>query len=89
MMMILTLLSRRVFILVNNLQAHHKPTLQDDPAYAQLENIQDHPLGMKILQTIALQLRGNESLSAVSKLLNDLRSDLEVTIYIIILGKIN
>jgi hypothetical protein len=34
-------------------------------------------LGAKILQTIALQLRGNESLSAVSKLLNDLRTDLE------------
>lgn len=30
------------------------------------------------MQTIALQLRGNESLSAVSKLLNDLRTDLEV-----------
>ncbi|CAD8107159.1 unnamed protein product [Paramecium sonneborni] len=58
-------------------KSHKKLALSDDPAYGKLEEIQDHPLGSKILQTIALQLRGNESLSAVSKLLNDLKGDLE------------
>jgi hypothetical protein len=30
-------------------KSHKKLSIQDDPSYAKLEEIQDHPLGSKIL----------------------------------------
>lgn len=55
-------------------------TFHNDPAFDQLQEIYEHPLGAKILQTVALQLESGDSLASISKLLNDLKGDLEVQI---------
>ncbi|CAD8082218.1 unnamed protein product [Paramecium primaurelia] len=44
--------------------------------FAQLEALEDHPLGKKILDTIALQMKNKSPLSDIAKMLQDLRENL-------------
>ncbi|CAD8111892.1 unnamed protein product [Paramecium primaurelia] len=44
--------------------------------FAQLENLEDNPLGKKILDTIAIQMRNQSPLSDIAKMLQDLRENL-------------
>ncbi|CAD8112275.1 unnamed protein product [Paramecium sonneborni] len=44
--------------------------------FAQLENLEDNPLGKQILDTIAIQMRNQSPLSDIAKMLQDLRENL-------------
>jgi len=52
--------------------------LHNDPSFDELEEISEHPLGAKILQTVALQVKSGEGIDSINNLLINLKSDLEV-----------
>ena len=51
--------------------------LHNDPDFDELELIAEHPLGAKILQTVALQLKSGDGFQSITALLTNLKSDLE------------
>ena len=44
--------------------------------FAELEEIEEHELGRKLLDTIALQMKNSAPLSDIAKMLQDLRENL-------------
>jgi hypothetical protein len=63
------------------LTSNQDDSFHNDPAFDKLQEISEHPLGAKILQTIGLQIESGDSLASISKLLNDLKGDLEVPLF--------
>lgn len=57
----------------------NEDVLHNDPGFDELEEISEHPLGAKILQTVALQVKSGEGIDSINSLLINLKSDLEVS----------
>ncbi|CAD8143395.1 unnamed protein product [Paramecium octaurelia] len=51
--------------------------LHNDPSFDDLEEIVENPLGAKVLQTVALQIKSGEGIDSIVSLLTNLKSDLE------------